>query len=197
MRISVHISGPKHKTSAQLKWIPPKLVLMVSVGAGAIACRKIVPPQPVKNIRRLQLQRVVRLLLVINQKWKRDPRLFPKHFCILRIPKTDRRQCRSLPPNLMLMRAQLRDVFPAENSTVVSQENHHRRLRRPQRPQPDLPSIRIRQHKHRQPAAQRFTHKFPRKAQSIAIILFAGSKPNRHLYNFLAVRAISRLTYLN
>ena len=153
MRKPIHIPRPKHKTPSQLKRIPPKLVLLMSLGLRPFSRGRIVPPQQMKNIRRLQLQRVIRLFLLINQKWKRDTCLLSELSRILCVSKTHRSQRRPLRSKLLLMRAQLRDVFAAENSTVVPQENHYRRLRRPQRPQPHLFPIRVRQHNHRQPAA--------------------------------------------
>ena len=122
--------------------------------AGSLARGGIISAQEVQKVRGAKFNRVVRLLLFVNQERKRDPRFFSKHFRILRIPKTHRRKCRPLRSKFLLVRAQLRDVFPAENSTVVPQKHHYRRLRRPQRPQPDLSSIRVRQHNHRQSAAQ-------------------------------------------
>jgi len=155
---SIHITRPKHKAPAQLKRILPQLMLLVSRGLCPVSRHKIVFLQYVKNIRRLQFQRVIRFLLLINQKRKRNPRLLPEYFCVLRISQTYCRQRRSFRSKLLFVRAQLRDVLPAENSTVMPQKHHHRRLRRPQRPQPHLSPIRIRQHNHRQSAAQRSVH---------------------------------------
>jgi len=163
---------------------------MVSLGPGALPRRRIVTPQHMKNIRRFQLQRIVRLLLLINQKWERDSRLCSKHSCILRIAQAHCRQRCTLRPKLLLVRAQLRDVFAAENSTVVSQEHHYRRLRCPQRPQPDLPPIRIWQHNHRQSAAQRFIHlsslckeasELRQERQKLAQRVSAGEEANHNL----------------
>src|SRR5438876_742493 len=58
----------------------PQLVLMVSLGPGAVPRHRIVPPKHMKNIRRFQFQRIVRLPLLINQKWKRDSCLCSKCF---------------------------------------------------------------------------------------------------------------------
>jgi imidazolonepropionase-like amidohydrolase len=158
MRKAVHVPRPKHKTPSQLKWIPAQLVLTMPLGSSPFARGGIVPSQQVQNICRPQFNRFVRLFLLINQKWKCDSRLFSKHFRILRIPKTHRRQCRSFRPKLLLKCAQLRDVLPAEDSTIVPQEHHDRGLRRPKRTKPPFPPIRIRQHNHRQSAAQRSFH---------------------------------------
>ncbi len=163
---------------------------MVSLGPGALPRRRIVPPQHMKNIRRFQLQRIVRLLLLINQKWERDSCLRSKYFRVLCVSKAHRSQCRTLRSKLLLVRAQLRDVFAAENSTVVSQEHHYRRLRCPQRPQPDLPPIRIWQHNHRQSAAQRFIHlsslckeasELRQERQKLAQRVSAGEEANHNL----------------
>jgi len=49
------------------------------------------------------------------------------------ITHADNRQPRSLGPEFLFMLAQLRDVLTAEDSTIVPQEDHHRRPVRPQR----------------------------------------------------------------
>lgn len=131
MRKPVHISRPKHKTPPQLERIPPQLVLLMPLGLRLRARSEIVSPQQMKNVRRLQFQCVVRLFPFVNQKRKRNSRLLPERLGILRIAQTYRCQRRSLRSKFRFLRAQLRDVLPAENSTVVPQKHHHRRLRRP------------------------------------------------------------------
>ncbi len=158
MREPVHLSRTKHEAPAQLKRIPSQLVLLVSFGLRFCSCREIIPPQQMQDVRRLQFQRVIRLLLFVNQERKRNPGLLPERFRVLSVPQTHRGQRRSSRSKFRFMRAQLRRVLPAENSTIVPQKHHHGRLCRPKRSQPDLFSVRIRQHNHRQSAAQLSFH---------------------------------------
>ena len=56
------------------------------------------------------------------------------------------------------MRAQLRDVLAAEDSTVVAQENKHRRLPDPKRTEPDFFAIYVRQGNHGKAAIEGGLH---------------------------------------
>jgi hypothetical protein len=58
------------------------------------------------------------------------------------------------------MSAQLRDMLAAENSPIVPQENHHGRLRGPQRPETDLSPVRVWKHDHRESLAENAFHEF-------------------------------------
>jgi hypothetical protein len=107
----------------------------------------------VQEVRASQTSRAISQPLLINQKRKRDACFFTKEPRVTAVAKPHGSYVCALATNYLLFFAQLRDVLPAENSTVVPQENHYRRLRRPQRTQPDLFPIRIRQHNHRQPAS--------------------------------------------
>lgn len=56
------------------------------------------------------------------------------------------------------MRAQLRDVLTAENSTVVAKEDHRSRVIGPQRPQAESIAVNIRKRNTGQFAAERISH---------------------------------------
>ncbi len=134
MRKPVHIPRPKHKTPAQLKRIPPNLVLTMPTRAGPFPACEIIPPQHVQQISHSQIRDSVRFSLFIDQQWKIDPCLFLKNPRIISVPQADRRQPCTFVLELLLVLAQLRDVLSAKDSPIVPQKYHHRRLLLPQRP---------------------------------------------------------------
>jgi len=154
MRETIHIARTKDKTSAQLKGIFPQFVLRVPAGLGAGTRTGIVLAKNVEQVRVLQLQRFIGLAFFIYQERKADARLFAECSGISAVAQSHRRQCRSALAKRLFVGAQLRGVLAAENSTVVPQENNHRRLPQPQRTQPHFAAFAIRQVNHRQAAVE-------------------------------------------
>jgi hypothetical protein len=69
--------------------------------------------------------------LFVNEQGKGDARFFAKSTSINAIPEPHSSQVGSAVPEALLVRAQLRDVFAAEDSTVVAEKNDHSRLADP------------------------------------------------------------------
>ena len=67
----------------------------------------------------------------VNQQREGDARFFAKSARVDAIPQSHCRQVRAAIVESLLMRAQLRDVLAAEDSTVMTQENNHCRLADP------------------------------------------------------------------
>jgi len=101
-------------------------------GPGACARSGIVPAQQMEQVRVSQLQRLVSLALFVHQQRKGDSGLVAEGAGIGAIAKPNRGQASSAFSKCRFVRAQLRNVFAAEDSTVVPQEDDHRRLPQPQ-----------------------------------------------------------------
>jgi hypothetical protein len=131
MRKAVHVTWPEDETPAKLKWIFAQLMLRMPGGLGACARPGIVLAQQVEQARVSQLQRLVGFAPCVHQQWKADSGPVAEGAGIGAIAKADRGQAGSSFSKCPFIRAQLRDVFAAENSTVVPQEDDHRRLLEP------------------------------------------------------------------
>src|SRR5215510_3122027 len=131
MRKAVHVTWPENETPAKLKRIFPQCVLRMPGGLGACARPGIVLAQQVEQAPVSQLQRLVGFALFVDQQRKADSGLVAEGVGVGAIAKTDRGQASSSFSKGLLVRAQLRDVFAAETSTVVPQEDDPHRLLQP------------------------------------------------------------------
>ena len=128
---AVHIARSEDKTAAQLEWIPPELVLRMTGGFGAGARFGIVASQQVKQVRALEFHGGIGFAIFVNKQWEGNSCLLAKSAGIDAVPKPHRGEVRSAVAESLLVRAQLRDVLTAKDSTVMAQENNHRRLSDP------------------------------------------------------------------
>ena len=124
---AIDISGSKHETSAKLKWVLAKAVLAHADGFGAFARPGIIPSQQMKDVGLLERQRAVRLALIVNQQGKRYPGLLTEVPGITDVAKANRHQPGAALAEPLLVFAQLRDVLTAEDSAVVTEEDHNGR----------------------------------------------------------------------
>jgi hypothetical protein len=141
----VYIPRREYKTPTQLERILPQLNLLESLLFRTLPIRRVISPQQMKNVCLPQLRRFVRFPPVVDQQWERYTGLFAKHARVVRVAQPDRSQVRALLFKLSLMLAQLRGVLAAEDSTIVPQEDDHRRPFRPQRSQLNYLAVTIRQ----------------------------------------------------
>ena len=128
MRKAVHVAWPENETPAKLKRIFSQWVLRMPGGLGACARPGIVLAQQVEQARVPQLQRLVGFAFFVHQQRKADAGFVAEGAGIGAIAKPDRGQPSSAFSKRLFVRAQLRDVLTAENSTVMPQEDDHRRL---------------------------------------------------------------------
>lgn len=117
---AVDIPGPEDKTAPQLEGISPEFVLRVSSCFGAGASLGIVASQQVQQVCAFQFHGRIGLALFVDKQWKSDARFFAKSACVDAIPKPHRRQVRCAFAEGMFVRAQLRDVLAAKDSTVMA-----------------------------------------------------------------------------
>ena len=128
MREPVDVPGPENKAPAQLERISPRFMLPQPGGSCPAAGNRIVAPQQVQKIRAFQLRCPVRFAMLVDEKREINAGFLTKSPGVPAVAQPDR--CQSGAPGLecLLMPAQLRDVFTAENSAVVAQEYNNRGL---------------------------------------------------------------------
>ena len=99
-----------------------------------------------QKVRVAQTGRMIRQALLVDEQREPNARIVPEQPRVGCVAQSDGRQVGAPLVESLLMFAQLRDVLTAENSTVVGQKDHYRRLPLPKRTQPDRLSVRIGQY---------------------------------------------------
>jgi len=158
MRESIDVAGSEHKTGAELERIDSQFVLAMSGRFGAFSGDGIVLTQKMKDRCRLQTRSAIRFALLVNEQRKADAGIFAENACVIHVTEADSGEvgafCREFP----IMFAQLRDVFAAEDSTVVPEKDDHCRTLGPQRSELSLAAGRVRKRDRRKPRAERKRH---------------------------------------
>ena len=155
---SIHVPRAEDKTAAQLERISPKFMLRVTCGFGASTSFGVVASQQMKQVGALEFHDGIGLALFVDEQREGDSRFLAESPGIGAIPKPHGSQvCPAIAKGL-LMRAQLRDVLAAEDSPVMTQENHHCWLAYPQRTEPDFFAVYIRQCNHGKPVVEGSFH---------------------------------------
>ena len=158
MRKAVHVAGPENETPAQLKRIFPQFLLRVPGGLSAGPGLGIVFAQQVEQVGVSEFQRLVGFAFFVDQQRKADSGLVAEGASIGAVAKPDRGKGSSPFSERLLIGAQLRDVFTAENSAVMAQEYDHCRLPQPQGTEANLPPLAVGQLDHRDSAVQGRVH---------------------------------------
>lgn len=140
---AIEVSGAEDEAAAELEWILLDPMLTESCLFGFLAAHHVVLAQQVEDIRFFQFHRLVCLAPVVNEEREGDAGLLDESAREDEVPETHGGQVRSPLFEVSLMFAQLRDVLSAEDSTVVPEEDDHRRTARPKQIELDRTLIRI------------------------------------------------------
>ena len=108
-------------------------MLLKAFGAGAIPGFGIFALEEVKNIRVFETGGFVGEAFFVDEEGKIDGGVFAKHAGVVAVAEADGGEGRAFLLELGLVFAQLRDVLPAEDSTVVAEEHDHGGMLFPQR----------------------------------------------------------------
>jgi hypothetical protein len=131
----VFVSRREDKAAAELQWVFAQAMLLVAAGLGAFARLHVVSAEKVEQGSMLKAHGFVGLALVVDQERKLDAGFFAEKFGVLGVAQADHGDLRALAAELLLKFAQLRDVFSAEDSTVMAEKDQHCRALFPQRTQ--------------------------------------------------------------
>lgn len=82
----------------------------------------------------------------VDEQRECDSALFAKQSRIVRVTQTNGGEARSFILGFLFVRAQLRDVLPAKNSAVVTEEHDHGWTALPERAEAKLTTLRIGEH---------------------------------------------------
>ena len=112
-----------------------------------------------EDIRLLQAENTIGGEVLVDNQRKLNAGLCSKGASVFHAAEADRDNAGTPRFDLRLMRAQLRDVLTAENSTPVAQEDDDRWLLRPKLAQADDLAVNVRQFKRSEPAAEGLRHR--------------------------------------
>lgn len=155
---TVRVAGRKYKAATKLKRIFAQAVLAHTNGFGAFASASIVSAQEMKQVGFLEAHGLICLALVINEKREGDAGLLAEVAGITHIAQTDGGQTSAFPAKFLFKFAQLRDVLPAEDSTVMAKKDDDRGCITPERAQPDRFAIDIRKREAGESGAVSLSH---------------------------------------
>lgn len=127
----VDVARAEDKTTTQLERVSSEFVLRMTGGLGASTGLGIVASQQMKQVCALEFHGGVCFAFLVNKQRKSNPCFVTKCACIDAVAESHCGQSRAAIAEGLLMRAQLRDVLAAEDSTIVAQENNHRWLADP------------------------------------------------------------------
>lgn len=158
MDVPVHIAWTEHKAPAQLKRIAAQPALPMARRFGAFARRCIVTAEKVQERALAQSRGAIGYPLLVNEQRKLDTGLLAEDLGVAHVPQTDGREACAFFEEFVLVIAQLRDVFPTENSAVMAQKNNHGGTVGPQRTEAHRIAFRVGQENGRERSADRFGH---------------------------------------
>ncbi len=141
----IFVPGSKYKTAAKLQRIFSQAMLLVSCSFCPFARLQIVFAQKVEQCSVAQANGFIGFALVINQKRELDAGFLAEELGIAGIAQPNYRQMSAFLLELGFEFAQLRDVLSAEDSTVMPKEDHHGGSGLPQRSEPRLLAVGVRE----------------------------------------------------
>ena len=128
---AVHVARSEDETATQLEGIPSEFVLGMAGGFCAAAGLGIVASQEMKQVRALELHGGIGFALLVNEEREGDAGFFAESTSVEAVAEPDGGQVGAAIPESLFVRAQLRDMLAAEDSTIMAQENDHGRLADP------------------------------------------------------------------
>ena len=150
----IFVAGSKHKAAAKLQRIFAQPMLFVSCGLCPFAGLHVVFAQQVEQGSVAQANSLIRFAFVIDQERELDAGFLAEEPGIAGIAQANHGQMSAFLLELSFKFAQLRDVLSAEDSTVMTEKDHHGRSALPQGTQPRRLAIGIRQRDSSQLAAE-------------------------------------------
>ena len=127
----VDLSGSENEGASQLKRVFAHLVLVLTMGFSALTSHGVFRLEQMQDVCRLEFDGGIRFAVSVNQKREVDAGFLSELAGVLLIAKTDGGNANMPQAKFVFVRAQLRDMLTAKNSTIMTQEGNHTRLLRP------------------------------------------------------------------
>jgi len=130
----------------------------VTGGFGALAALEIVAAEEVEEVGFAEVGEFVGLAVGVDEKGEVDAGFFLEEAGVAGVAEADGGESRVLGAEGLLMFAQLRDVFAAEDSAVVAEEDEDDWMRFPERAETDLVAGSVGESDGRETLAEGFGH---------------------------------------
>lgn len=154
----IYVAGTIDETPAELERVITQTALAVSALSSTQSGGEVEGPEQMEQGSLPEPRSAVGCALLIDQKRERDTRFFAKGAGVLHVSQPNGRYSRARLPDRAFVLAQLRDMLPAEDSSIVAKKNNHGRRRVPERSQSDLISVGIGQGDIGERRSQGFRH---------------------------------------
>lgn len=158
---AVDVAGTEYKGTTELEGIAAEFVLAVAGGLGAAAAFKIVAAEEMEEIGFTEVGDFVGLAVGVDEEREVDAGFFLKEAGVTGVAETDGGQGGVLFAESLLVFAQLRDVFAAEDSAVVAEKDNDRWIRLPKGAEADGIAEGIREREARKALAESIRHDGP------------------------------------
>jgi len=122
---AVDVAWAEDKGAAKLEGIPAEFVLMMAGGAGAVAALEIVAAEEVEKVGFAEIGEFVGLAVGVDEEGEVDFGFFLEEAGVAGVTEADGGKGGVLFAKGRLVFAQLRDVFAAEDSAVVAEEDEN------------------------------------------------------------------------
>ena len=123
----IFVSWRKNKAAAELQWVFAQFVLFVASGLCAPAGLHVVAPEKMEQGSVLQANSFVGFALFVDQKRELDAVFLPEELGVTGVPQANHGDLCAFAAELLFEFAQLRDMLPAEDSTVMAEKDQHSR----------------------------------------------------------------------
>lgn len=143
MREQIHIAGAEHEASAELERVLAEFTLLMAGGFGSIPVGGVVGTKKMKNVRAAQVGGAIGSAMFVDEQRKMNAGVLAEHAGVIRVGQADGGQGRASGFELVFVRAQLRGMLAAEDSTVVAQEHDDGGVMFPERAEADLVAVGI------------------------------------------------------
>lgn len=128
----VQVAGSENKAAAELEWVFAQTMLADADGFGAFAGLHVVAAKQMQQVGVAQFDGAIGLALFVDQQRESDAGLLAEVLGVTDVAQSDGGKLCAFLENGLLVFAQLRDVFAAEDSTVMAEKNKHGRATGPQ-----------------------------------------------------------------
>jgi hypothetical protein len=130
---AVEVAGAEDESTAQLEGIASEFMLAVAGSAGALAALEIVAAEEVENVGGFQVGEFVGLALLVDEEGEVDFGFFLEEAGVAGVAEANSGETCVFGAEGLLVFAQLRDVFAAEDSAVMAKKDEDGRICFPKR----------------------------------------------------------------
>ena len=135
---AVDVAWAEDEGAAELEGIAAEFVLVMTGGTGAFAAYEIVAAEEMEEVGGFEIGDLVGLAVLVDEQGEVDFGFLLEEAGVIGVAEADGGEGDAFFAEGLLVFAQLRDVFAAEDSAVVAEENQDGGIVFPERAEADL-----------------------------------------------------------